>query len=111
MTLKYQYVLRYQPRSCASAQSSVVIGAMDIDADPACSRAIDPDKVFGSSPGLDDTMASVAVKATWIGIALATAWPPDTIMAAGSSLTPEIYTVQWQQAPWISTWTLAAVRP
>lgn len=84
---------------------------MDIDADPACSRAIDPDKVFGGSPGLEDTMVSVAVKATQIGIALTTAWPPDTIMATGSSLTPEIYTAQWQQAPWISPWTDSTVRP
>lgn len=99
MNLKHQYVLRYQHRPCASAQPSVVTGATDIDADPAGSRAIDPDKVFGSSPGLDDTMASVAVKATQIGIALATAWSPDTVMAAGGSLTPEIYTAQWQQAP------------
>lgn len=39
-----------------SSVSLVVIGAMDINTDLGCSRAMDPDTTLGNFPSLDNTM-------------------------------------------------------
>lgn len=45
------------PRPGASPWPSIAIGAADINTDPGCYRATDPDMTLGSSLGMDYTMA------------------------------------------------------
>lgn len=61
MVLKYQHILRRQPRS---TWSSIEKEAMDINADPGCSKVIDPETVPASSWTLDMTMDPVSVEAS-----------------------------------------------
>lgn len=56
--------------------------AMGINTDPSDSRK-DPDMAFGSSLGLDITMAPVAAQGTQISMTLAAAWPLGTNMVLG----------------------------
>ena len=55
--LIYPYGHRLRPRSWASAQSSTVLGAKDINTDPGCGRAMYPDRALSSNTCLDNTMA------------------------------------------------------
>lgn len=48
----------------------MIAGAMDTSTDPGCCRAVDPEMVFGSSPGPDVTMTQVPAQTTQIGMAL-----------------------------------------
>ncbi|ERE81248.1 kelch-like protein 2 [Cricetulus griseus] len=63
------------PDPLASALPLIVSGAMDINTDPGCGRAMDPDMNTGSSPGMDDTMAPGEIQATQIGMALGPTCP------------------------------------
>lgn len=53
MTLRHQVSSRWLARPWASAESSVVIGAMDITSDPGLCRATDPDMALQSCLGQD----------------------------------------------------------
>lgn len=57
--LHVSMILRHHCRFIpqVSAQPLVVIGAMDIVADPDCSRATDIDMALGNSPRPDNTMS------------------------------------------------------
>lgn len=57
MTLRHQHGLRCQLRLRLSVQLLVVTGTMDINIDPSCCRAMDPDLALGSSADSYVTMA------------------------------------------------------
>ena len=54
--LGHQHGLRWRTRRQSSSQPSLVTGALDINSDPGCYRAMDQDRDFGRSPGLDNIM-------------------------------------------------------
>ncbi|KAL6038663.1 hypothetical protein STEG23_001648 [Scotinomys teguina] len=57
MALRYQHGLMYRPRPRISAQPLMITGEMDINTDPSCSMATDPDMALWQQSGLDVTMA------------------------------------------------------
>lgn len=61
----------------------MVTQATEINTDPSCSRAVDPDMALGGSLDIDVTMAAVAIQVTQIGMVLGAAWPSDTNTVSG----------------------------
>ena len=59
----------------------MVSGATDINSDPGCGRAMNPNMALGSSPGTDDIMAPGISTGTHIGLALVAALPLGANMA------------------------------
>lgn len=55
----------------------------DINADPGCGKAMDPDTALGDSPGADNTM--IPALATQTGLALVASQLSGTNMASGVS--------------------------
>lgn len=77
--------LQMVAHTLGSTHSSVVSGATDINIDPVCGRTTDPDMSFSHSPGIDKTMAPV-------------------------DRSPNSAFPQWQQSPWIPTWSQPTVQ-
>lgn len=61
----------------------MVSGITDINADPGCSKAMDPDMALGYSPGADNTM--IPTLAIQTGLALVASQLSGTNMASGGS--------------------------
>lgn len=96
MTLGHRHGIRYLPIALVSRLPLVVIRAMDVYADPGCSRTTDQDMVLSKSWVWILPWLWVVAQDTQIGISLASRRPSDTNMApSGGSDLVQPHSFQW----------------